>query len=114
MTTKTLAEIKRLNQAGKHDTEIAELLGLSGTTVQHWRIYLGLPKVKGYRRNVKEYAVYDGKTEVLVALGTAEECARVLDVTPASLRSYMARAKRGAYRKYSFFEMEETNGKENP
>lgn len=112
MTMKTLSELERLNRAGKHDAEIAELLGFSGTTVQHWRIYLGLPKVEGYRRNVKEYAVYDGETEVLVALGTSEECARALGVTPASLRSYMARAKRGAYQKYSFCEMEEVRADE--
>lgn len=106
MTTKTLEEIKRLNQAGKHDSEIADLLGIGDTSVRHWRMYLGLPKVEGYRRGAKQYAVYDGKTEVLVALGTARECARILGISPSSLRHSISMAKRGAYKKYSFCEVE--------
>ena len=107
MTTGTLAEIERLNKEGKHDTEIGEILGIRGQQVRRWRIRLGLPKVDAYFRGPrKEYAVYDGKTEVLVALGTAEECARALDTSVNVFYSLKSKAKNGNYKKYSFCEVE--------
>lgn len=106
ITTKTLAEIKRLNQEGKNDAEVADLLGMPVSTVRWWRTRQGLPKVKGYHRGVKQYAVHDGKTEELVALGTAKECAAALGIDLGSFRKSMFEAKRGAYKKYSFCEVE--------
>lgn len=112
MTTKTLAEIKRLNQAGKNDAEIADLPGMPAYTVRYWRHQEGLPPVRRHR-HVKEYAVYDGKTEVLVAFGTARECAAALDTTVDIFRIIMSRAKRGTYKKYLFCEVGmEPNGPE--
>lgn len=105
ITTKTLTEIKRLNRAGKNDVEVAELLGVHINTVGYWRHAAGLAPVRRHHR-VKEYAAYDGKTEVLVAFGTAKECAAALDITVGTFKSVMSRAKHGAYKKYSFCEVE--------
>ena len=105
VTTKTLAELKRLNGEGKNDAEIAELLGVHSNTVRYWRNKVGLAPARRHRR-VKEYAVYDGKTELLAALGTARECAAALGWTVRDFRVAMSRAKRGTYKKYSFCEVE--------
>lgn len=105
MTTKALAEIKRLNQAGKNDAEVADLLGISMCVARYWRRQEGLPPAR-HHRHAKEYAVYDGKTEELVALGTARECAAALNTTVNTFRTLISKAKRGAYKKYSFCEVE--------
>lgn len=40
---------------------------------------------------VKDYIVYDNRTETVLAVGPAIECARQLGITPESFRSQVSR-----------------------
>lgn len=100
MTTKQLLEIRRLHEAGLCGTQIARETGLPYGQVGY---YL---RQEGRRPNPyqypprKEYAVYDGRTSALLALGSARECAQALGMKQGTFYSTVSRAEHGLRGKY--------------
>lgn len=41
------------------------------------------------------YTIYDAATDDLLACGTTRDCARILDMTPASVQSIISRVRHG-------------------
>lgn len=79
MTTKQIQRLKALYAEGWNDIQIAEELGIKTGQVFYWRKgKLGLP-ARNRRRKSKEYTIFD-RTGNVVAIGTAEECARTLGI----------------------------------
>lgn len=92
--------IERLYMAGKNDREIDEALMLPSRCVYRWRKQNDLPPngERGYPPG--EYAIYDAATEQLLALGTAEECSKVLGMTVGSFYCMVCRTASGKRKKY--------------
>lgn len=65
------------------------------------------PKLRAIAVVQSKYAVYDGKIDELVVMGTAKECAAALGIEVNTLRKAMCKTKHGAYKKYSFCEVED-------
>lgn len=108
MTTRLLAEIKRLSCDGWCDAEIARRMGINQGVVRIWRTKAGLPYGrKGMHHKKKVYAVYDGKTSEFLTEGTIEEVARFLGKTMQGIYCCICRCKSGKSKKYEFYEVEE-------
>lgn len=83
-TTKEIEYLKRY--AGKrHDHEIAEALGRTVSAVCTYRIKLGLPEKKAVYRIM-------GENDEILAIGTAEECAKILGVQTRTIYNYIHKA----------------------
>lgn len=55
-----------------------------------------------------EYIVYDNSSgDEILAIGTLQECARQMGKTYQTLRTMMAKERRGIVKKYTFYRMEE-------
>ena len=97
ITTKQLAEIRRLNALSLPDRDIAETIGLKYHTVRYHRIKEGLPAHPILNRHIspyKHYCVYDAKTSEFIIEGTATECADRLDILVNTFRSYATNSKK--------------------
>lgn len=115
MTTKTFQTIRELNGRGMSDTEIAKIIGVTPKTASKWRVRLNLPKQKQRKRksyeSLNQYAVYDSNTEVLLAMGSAEECAKALGIQRRSFYRAVCDCKhkqtKKSKRKFVLLEKEE-------
>lgn len=108
MTTKVLAELKRLNEEENLcDAEIARRLGIRSSVVWKWRNELGLPLGKSGKQCKKHYAFYDRKTTQFLCEGTLEECANILGLAMSGMHSILTRVRKGENKKYEIHEVEE-------
>jgi len=98
LTTKQLVEIRRRNEAGESDTMISEALGIDQSYVSHWRRTLGL-KPQGIHKHRTKYIYYiwDSKTDELLFVGRASECAEFLGYT--AIQSFYALASRSKHKR---------------
>jgi len=55
------------------------------------------------KKDVLYYTVYLKKNDEIVAFGTAEECAKMLNITLDSFYSAVTRTKKGERKKYEFY-----------
>lgn len=101
MTSKVLAEIKRMNENGKNDCEIARAVGTSHEMVRYYRSkVLGLPPAERrqkpwtYKKG-RTYTVYDGHTTQFVVEGAVRECAEAMGMLPNSFYRAFLRSRRG-------------------
>lgn len=96
MTKKTLLEIRRRNEAGETDTQIADALGLSLCYVNVMRMRMGLPRrSRPGGQAQKLYFVWREKDDYLVGFGTAQACAQAMGIKPESFYSAVCRAASG-------------------
>lgn len=96
MTKKTLLEIRRRNEAGETDTQIADALGLSLCYVNVLRMRMGLPRrSRPGGQAQKLYFVWREKDDALVGFGTAQACAQAMGIKPESFYSAVCRAASG-------------------
>lgn len=102
MTSRQIAEVRRMNRAGMNDSAIADVLGLPQNTVWYCRTRMGLPVVLE-KRNTMRYTVYDGKTSEYLFEGTARECAERMGIERQSFNRAHSLFLRGRYRKYEIY-----------
>lgn len=92
MTTEQIIQVKKLNESGMPDTDIARLLGVSRWTISRVREQLGLPTVKRKGRPTrKKYTVWLKETGEMIAQGSAVEVAKKLNYSVTSIRVGMSR-----------------------
>lgn len=103
ITTKTIARINELHNAGMVDREIAEALGLPHARVHYWRNKMGLAPNRGKER----YTVYDRETSGFIVEGTARECCAFLGIKKASFWHAVCCFRKGRGGKYEIYEVEE-------
>lgn len=97
ITTRMVKEIHRLNQEGKSDREIAEILGISQSCVWKRRKTMGLPPMGKARL----YTVWNAKTDELIVCGTADECAKFMGyATRNNFHGMVHRMTHGMGKKY--------------
>ena len=108
MTTKTLEEIKRLNQV-EHlcDAEIARRIGEDPKIINRWRKKLNLKPGKSGMKHQKRYTFYDKQTTQFICEGTVEECAKAMGLSVNSMYSIISRNRSGKQQNYEVYEVEE-------
>lgn len=98
MTTKQIEEIRRRNEAGESDAMISEALGINSSYVSLWRRSLGLePQGIHKHRTRYVYFIWDSKTDELLFVGRASECAEFLGYT--AIQSFYALASRSKHKR---------------
>lgn len=101
-------EIEPLYMKGLNDSQIDRQLGLSQGTTTRWRRENDLPSNWYHETERSKYAVYLRKTDELVCIGTAPECAEVLHYTsPLSFYRVYYRYKANGTGKYAICKIEE-------
>lgn len=102
VTMKTIRDIKRLNEEGLNDREIADELGISQQSASRYRRSLGLPKI-GRNKKQRTYTVWSAESEDLLCYGDAYECAKMLGLANADIfYQTVCRTKAGKMKKYIF------------
>lgn len=102
ITTKTLARIREMNQAGMNDCVIAQELGLSKSIIQRWRKRMGLEPVRLWAKRPL-YTVYLRKTGEYICEGTSEECAAQMGIKVETF--YQQRSRKNRIGKHEIFEV---------
>lgn len=115
VTTKTIRDIKRLNEEGLNDREIADELGISQRSASRYRRSLGLHKI-GRNKKQRIYTVWSAETDQLLCYGDAHECTEMLGLANVSIfYQTVSRTKAGRMKKYVFLvepHEEELNSRE--
>lgn len=102
-TTKTVARIAELHDAGLVDRGIAEALGLPHARIYYWRNKMGLAP----NRQKERYTVYDRETSDFIVEGTARECSAFLGIKLPSFWHAACCFRQGRGGKYEIYGVEE-------
>ena len=110
MTPDQLSLMDKLYHDGLIDKDVAAAVGCKPKQVFDWRWR------KRYRANgqggpavLKQFAVYIAKTDELMAVGTAAECAHAIGWSVRDFFTVKSRVKSGKNKKYVFVDVEEDN-----
>lgn len=94
-----------LYHEGLMDIEIAEIMGVSISTVNKRRRQMGLLKNRQHIRNAKRWTVYDGETGEYVIEGTVREIAEKLHIAESTVYYYSRMSKYGMPCRYKMCEV---------
>lgn len=105
MTKECAASAAKLYDDGLNDTEIGKTCGVSKTAVRSCRRRTG--RASNYygpqRGDSGEWAVYLAKDDTLLAFGTTQECAAILNMSLGAFYQLCSRARRGVGHKYNVY-----------
>lgn len=110
LTPDQLTLIAKLYHDGLIDKEVAAIVGCTHKQVFEWRWR------KRYRANgrggnavLKQFAVYLAKTDEILAVGTAAECAHAIGWSVGDFFTIKSRVKSGKNKKYEIVDVEDDN-----
>lgn len=110
LTPEQLSLMDKLYHDGLIDKEVAAAVGCKPKQVFEWRWRKRL-KANGQGGNavLKQFAVYLDKTDELLAVGTAAECAKAIGWSVRDFFTVKSRVKYGKNKKYVFMDVEESD-----
>lgn len=100
LTVLELGRIIHGTQAGVDYRTLADELGRRPSVVHRILCRYGIkPVLRGNRGREpwKDYTVYDAKSEAVMAMGTAKECANTLGIKQTTFYEYISRQRHGGY-----------------
>ena len=110
MTPEQLSLMDKLYWDGLFDRQVAEIVQCTPKQVYSWRNRMGYPaNGQGGNAVLKQFAVYIAKTDELLAVGTAAECAHAIGWSVRDFFTVKSRVKSGRNKKYVFVDVEEDN-----
>ena len=108
MTPEQLSLMDKLYRDGLIDKEVAAVVGSTPKQVYGWRNRMGYPaNGQGGNAVLKQFAVYIAKTDELLAVGTAAECAHAIGWSVRDFFTVKSRAKSGKNKKCVFVPVED-------
>ena len=110
MTPEQLSLMDKLYWDGLFDRQVAEIVQCTPKQVYSWRNRMEYPaNGQGGNAVLKQFAVYLDKTDELLAVGTAAECAHAIGWSVRDFFTIKSRVKSGKNKKYVFVDVEEDN-----
>ena len=108
MTPEQLSLMDKLYRDGLIDKEVAAAVGCTPKQVFEWRWRKRLKaNGRGGPAVLKQFAVYMDKTDELLAVGTAAECAKAIGWSVRDFFTIKSRVKAGRNKKYVFVPVED-------